>query len=538
MLRTTSIKKENVQSPGWMVPFILIAIFVVYLPALRAGFVNWDDGDYVVDNPLIKDFSHLKELLTTPMQGNHHPLTMLSFALNYAISGLNAWSYHLVNLLLHLINSILVFRLAMLLSGRNTIIAFTTALLFGIHPMHVESVAWVPERKDVLYGLSFLAGLITYTKYTDTGSRRQYTLAIIFLVLSLLAKSAAVIFPVVLFCIDILKRRKFNFALLLEKTPFFLLSLMGGVISLITQTEAGSTGALFFRPITRILMGFYGIMMYFFKMIVPVNLSTFYPYPATNKSLPVEYYLSPLFFIALMVLVYYSLKRNRVIAFGILFYLVNLLLVLQFIPAGSAVIADRYTYIPYIGLFFTTGWFINRYAKENISKAFYIIIPLGLVFSVLTYRQSSIWISSETLWDHTIQSHPSVRAYRKRAFLFWEEKNYEKAVEYYSRVFEISPYEYRTYTNRGEVYLEQNKPGLAYGDFTKALSIKPGYYFAMDGLGGLFTRREQNDSALKYLNMALAERPGYLPSLKSRGLINKKLNRYPEAVRDFESTGN
>ena len=149
-------------TPGWIVPAIIIITLIVFIPVFSAGFVNLDDDDYVRNNFMITDFSHIKLLLTSPVQGNYHPLTMFTLFINYQMSGLNPWSYHLFNIIFHLLNCFLVFRLALLLSKENNIIAFTTALLFGIHPMHVESVAWVSERKDVLYGLFFLAGLISY----------------------------------------------------------------------------------------------------------------------------------------------------------------------------------------------------------------------------------------------------------------------------------------------------------------------------------------------------------------------------------------
>ena len=168
----SALKKKNLSIPLWIIPFILIITFLAYIPALKAGFVNWDDPDYVIDNLLIKDLSNLKLLLTTPVQGNHHPLTMLSLAFNYLISGNDPWSYHLLNVLFHLANCYFVFRLTLLLTNKKVIIAFVTAILFGIHPLHVESVAWVSERKDVLYALFFLAGLISYTKYIDSGSKK------------------------------------------------------------------------------------------------------------------------------------------------------------------------------------------------------------------------------------------------------------------------------------------------------------------------------------------------------------------------------
>jgi protein O-mannosyl-transferase len=513
---------------------ILIFTFIAYIPALKAGFVNWDDPDYIFNNPMLKNISNLEMIFTRPIQGNYHPLTVLSLALNYTISGLDAWSYHLFNLLFHLVNCYLVFKLAMILSRNNLIIAFTTSTLFGIHPMHVESVAWVSERKDVLYSLFFLAGLISYTKYIDTGSKKQYGITILFLVLSLMSKPAAVIFPLVLFCIDILRNRKINFGLLLEKVPFFILSLAMGLLTFTAQKEKGAIeGAQIFDLSTRFFMGCYGIMMYFIKLIFPVNLSPFYPYAPINEALPTAYYIAPLFSVMLLVLVFYSLKRNRVIAFGILFYLVNLLLVLQFIPVGSAIIADRYTYLPYIGFFYIAGWLVDRYAKGNFSRSYHFNIPIVLVMGILTYKQCGIWLNGATLWDHAIKTQPSARAYDSRALLYKEEKKYDLAIQCYNEALKINVADHEAYMSRGNVYFELNKFDMAFADYKKALSIKPDYSTALDNLGALFGLSRQYDSAIIYFNKALAINPHYSPSYKNRGLVNVELNRNEEAIRDF-----
>jgi len=537
---STSKKKEPIlykpstQKTNIAIFIILAFTFIAYIPSLKAGFVNWDDADYVSNNPILKNISNLEMLFTRPIQGNYHPLTVLSLAINYSISGLDAWSYHLFNLIFHLGNCYLVFKLAMILSRNNLIIAVTTSLLFGIHPMHVESVAWVSERKDVLYGLFFLAGLISYTKYIDTGSKRQYGLAIVFLLLSLLSKPAAVIFPVVLLSIDLLRRRKINLSLITEKIPFFILALAMGILTFIAQKEKGATeGTQIFDLTTRFFMGFYGIMMYFIKLIFPVNLSPFYPFAPINESLPSAYYISPVFSVLLIVLIFYSLKRNRVIAFGILFYLINLLLVLQFVPVGSAIIADRYTYLPYIGLFYIIGWLIDRYSKGNLSRANFIIVPMAMILGILTYKQCTIWFNSASLWDHAIKTLPSARAYENRALVYKEEKKYDLAIQCYNEALKINVADHEAYMSRGNVYFELNKFDMAFADYKKALSIKPDYSTALDNLGALFGLSNRYDSAMIYFNKALAFDPHYSPSYKNRALVNVELNRNEEAIKDF-----
>ena len=531
-----AIKKKHVKAPAWPVFLILALTVVAYIPALKAGFVNWDDDDYVVNNVLIKSFSYLPQLLTTPLQGNHHPLTMFTLAVNYAISGLDAWSYHLFSLVFHLVDCYLVFRLAFLLSNKNTIIAFTTAILFGIHPLHVESVAWVSERKDVLYALFFLAGLISYVKYVDTGSKKQYGLSIVFLILSLISKPAAVIFPVVLFCIDLLRKRKFNPKLIIEKLPFFILALAVGVLTYLSQKKAGTTGEELFGMGTRIMMGFYGIMMYFVKMLLPLNQSAFYPFPVVNEKLPAEYFVAPIFTLAFLALIIYFWRKNRVIPFGILFYLVNLALVLQVLPVGSAVIAERYTYIPYIGLFFIIGWFINKLVNGDLAKASYIIIPVSLILTFLTFKQSSVWISGASLWDQAIKNQPSAQAFGNRAILLRKEKNFVLAKEYYTNAVTLNVKYHEAFANRGNIYFDERKLDSAYADYRSALAIKPDYHPALDNLGALFALRGQYDSALKYANLALKYKPDYGVAYRNRGYTFMQLKRYDEAINDFNKT--
>jgi protein O-mannosyl-transferase len=514
---------------------VLILTFLAYIPALKAGFVNWDDPDYVNQQFFTRGLSDLKYLLTTPIQGNYHPLTILSLAFNFVISGMNAWSYHVLNVILHLVNCVLVFRFVFLLSNKNTVAAFITAALFGIHPMHVESVAWVTERKDVLYGLFFIAGLTSYTKYVDTGSRTQYGLTLLFLILSLLSKPAAVVFPLALFCVDILRKRPLAMKLFVEKVPFFVFPILLGIMTYIAQKQKGAIDVFAFDALTRILMGFYGIMMYVVKMVIPVNLSPFYPYAPINQRLPTEYYLSPLFFVGLLVLCIYAWKKNRVVPFGILFYLVNLLLVLQFLPVGSAVIADRYTYLPYIGLFFILGWLFSRFVKQQGNKAYYMLAPVIALLSFLTYKQCTIWNDSAALWDHAIKITPSSRAYDNRARLFNDEKNIAKALEYYIEALKINAVDKEAYTNRGNIYFNAGKYDSAYLDYKQATSIDSTYYPALDNMGALMAMRGKYDSALNSLNRCLNIKPDYVSAYRNRALTFMELKRYNDAIRDFES---
>lgn len=533
--QSTAVKIKKAVIPNWHYPLILLLTFAVYIPALSAGFVNWDDPDYVGENNiLIRNISRLPELLTTPVQGNHHPVTMLSLAINFLISGENAWSYHLFNIIFHLINCILVYRFVLLLSKNNTLVALVTSLLFGIHPLHVESVAWVSERKDSLYTIFFLLGHNSYIKYLDTQSKKQYQLTILFLILSLLSKPAAVIFPVSLFCIDLLRQRSFSIKLITEKIPFFILAFIMGLITVLAQKKIGATGEEYFGLGKNILFGFYGIMMYFVKMIVPYKLSAFYPFPPINESLPPVYLIGPVFTLLLLVVAYISQKKYRFITFGIAFYLVNLLLVLQVFSVGSAVIAERYTYVPYIGLFFIAGYLLDRFTKTNIAKAYMILAPVCLVFCILTFLQAATWKDGATLWDNVIKNQPCSRAYSARATLFRIDKEYRKAIDYYTQAIKLNAIDHESYNNRANIYMDLNKFDSAYIDYKLSLNAKPDYHVAYDNLGAYFARKSMFDSALVYFNKALEQKPDYKASYSNRGLTYMSLKRYNEAIQDWQ----
>jgi len=562
-IHTKIVKRKAVPIPNWHIPLILILTFIVYIPALSAGFVNWDDPDYVGGNSyLIRDLSRLPELLTTPVQGNYHPLTMFSLALNFAISGDHWWSYHLFNLIFHLANCFLVYRLAFLLSRSNALIALVTSLLFAIHPLHVESVAWMSERKDVLYALFFIAGHITYTKYIDESSKKQYWLTLLFVILSLMSKPAAVIFPISLFCIDVLRRRQFSFKLIIEKIAFLIPAIILGLLTITAQKTVGATGEEYFGLAKNILFGFYGIMMYFVKMIIPYKLSAFYPFPPLNEKLSAAYYVAPVFALLLAAVTYFTWKKYRFVAFGISFYIVNLLLVLQIFSVGSAVIAERYTYVPYIGLFFIAGCLLDRFAKGNMIKAYAVLAPVTIIFSLLSFLQAKTWKSGETLWDNVIKNQPCSRAYSARATLFRRDanklkqaadqakiakreqeanikyaeanKNYQQAINYYTEAVKLNAIDHESYNNRANIYMDQNNFNAAILDYKQALIVKPDYYVALDNMGALYARRGMFDSALYYFSKVLEQKPDYSPTYSNRAITFMSLKRYEEAIKDWQ----
>ena len=255
---------------------ILVIVSLSFLPSLKCGLVNWDDDRYLSNTPAVQSLSltTVKEASTSFFIGHYQPLTILSYALDYHFYKLNPYHYHLTNLILHLLNSLLVFYLIYLLSG-NIIVSFITAILFGLHPLHVESVAWVSERKDVLYSFFFLLSCITYLYYLTKGNKHKYYILSLFLFLcSLLSKSMAVTLPLLLLLIDYYLKRKPNKTLLLDKIPYFFLSIIFGIIAIFGVGIRPKVGFSLFGALSA---ASYATVFYLGKLFLPIKLSCLYP---------------------------------------------------------------------------------------------------------------------------------------------------------------------------------------------------------------------------------------------------------------------
>lgn len=361
---------------------ILVITFYCFHNSLSNQFTNWDDAYYITKNLYIQNFSsaNLKMMLFHDITNNYyHPLTMLSLALNYHFAGLSTPSYYLTNIFIHLLNTCLVFWLVILLfnamvkAGYRPVkgiywLASLSALWHGIHPMHVESVSWISERKDVLYTLFYLAGLISYLFYLKERKINRYLLMVLLFILSLLSKPMAIAFPLSLFAMDFLLKRKNIAGLLIEKIPLLIVSVIGGIVTFKLAAGGGSVTAFSAIPFTyRILFACYGYTMYLVKFLFPFNLSAFYPYPVMGEGIPLPsyFYLMPICAILISLIPFYfkwKKKENlyRITLFGLAFYMFNILFVLQFVSAGGVIMADRYSYISYFGLVFMVAYLVNE----------------------------------------------------------------------------------------------------------------------------------------------------------------------------------
>ncbi len=520
---------------------ILVVTFLVYVPSLGNDFTNWDDQFYVTENPLLAH-SGFGALLTTPLAGNYHPLTMWSLALNYRLSGLHPGSYHWLNLLLHLANTALVFLLVLLLSEGRLWVSVATSLFFGIHPMHVESVAWIAERKDVLYALFYLVGLIAYVRYIDRRRALGLGLSWVAMLLSAAAKPAAVVFPFTLLAIDWFRRRKITPSVLLEKLPFLAISVAAGLLTLRAQRLAGAV-ALQWSPLRKVLFACYGTAMYVVKLFLPFRLSAIYPYPTVEgQPLGLEYYIAAVAVLILLPLALYLGRRLRPVLFGVAFFFINIVLVLQIVTVGQAVMADRYTYVPYIGLLFALAWWLDE-RPGAISARFPVRTAVAVVLALLlpvclaqTWARCGVWRNSITLWNDTIAKYPRriVDAYNNRGnYLYRVAGRPQEALADFNQALALNSTVPKLWFNKGNVFAQLGQSDSAYACLDRAIQLKPDYVEAFGNRGAVRLQRGDAPGAVSDLTRAVTLDPGFRDAYANRALAYGALRQYESQIADL-----
>lgn len=468
-------------------------IFVIYIPALQNGFLDWDDGIYVFDNQHIKsiDLGFFRWAITDLSTGFWHPLLWFSIALDYRIWGLNPLGYHLTNILLHAVNAILVFILTVrlnrycILNNNKTIIAgFVTAFFFGIHPLRVESVAWVVERKDVLSAFFFLLSLITYLKYVTSLSPKKllfYFGSLLFFISALMSKSMAVSLPIVLLILDFFPLNRLTIeeglknvkGVIIEKLPFFLAGAISSFITIKGHAPVEAFGSVSF--VSRVFIALNGFVFYLVKIVFPFNLAPLYPHPGEIDIMGIRYPGSVFGLIIITVFCIQSLNSGKKIFIAIwLYYIVTLIPVIGILKIGRFFAADRFTYLPSVGIHILAGLGVaaifESCKKKYILIFFLILILLSAMMMFKTVRQIAIWHDNVTLWSTEIKLHPDVLiSYYNRGTAYLDMKKYPQAINDLSKASESPIYTMRAYANRGIAYYKMGSYNEAVSDLSRAI---------------------------------------------------------------------
>jgi len=517
----------------------LVLTLIAFIPAFTSDFVNWDD-DYNLannNNTALLNWDNIVHIFSQPVIGNYNPLPILTFAIERKFFGLDPTAYHVNNIILHLICVFLAYRifrglnLSALASGLG-------ALLFGIHPMRVESVAWVTERKDVLFGVFFLAALWYYIQYVRTGYTKKYFyFALGLFAFSLLAKIQAVSLPLAMLLVDYYFNRPLKLNLVLEKWMFFLLSLIIGLVGVYFLKDQGSMNdSTAYTLVQRLFIGGYSLGIYLVKFIFPYIMSPLYPYPAT---IPWEVYLGPIPVLIIAGLVYLGYKKEwRPFVFGLMFFVVNVMFVLQVVGAGQGFLADRFTYIPYAGLIFMVMFALDELMKKQTASGKYALYGLGglmAIYMVMTFQQTKIWHDSDALWTHVLKYYDKTSLpFRNRANYRRDQGRVEEALADYNSAISLKP-DGALFNSRAKLYFNLKKYPEAMENYNKAIAMDSteGEYFI--NRGAVWALTNQLDKALADFNTGLRLDPKHANGYKNRSLVYQTTGQWNLAIADLDA---
>jgi len=538
---------------------ILLVTAIVFSPSINNDFVNWDDDVNVLENENLDGFNmesikkifHYKDGIVI---GNYNPLPIFTFLIDKELLGgydkktgkFNAKPFHVNNLILHLICILFVYRI-LLLMDLSTNAAIIGALLFAIHPMRVESVAWITERKDVVLGVFYFGAIISYIKYLKASAddkRFYYILTLVLFILSLFSKIQAVAFPLSMLAIDYYFKREMELKRIFEKLPHFGLSLAFGLAGIFFLNQQGSLAVTDdvtnYNMLDRLVIGTFSYCVYLVKLVIPYEMVPMYPYPS---KLLWYYKITPPIVLAIAALFFYWYKHKKtVLVFGLAFFTFNVMFLLQVVGAGQALKADRFTYIPYFGLFFIIAYGYDYFVKRSPNYKPFLTAGLGiylLVMAVMSFQQCKIWKDGEVMWTHVLKSYErSSLAWGNRARWKREKQgDAEGAIADYKQAIEMTKSKPDgTYFNSlGKTYFDTNRPVEAIENYNKAIAVEDDNAEFYANRGAAHGSQNRMDLALADLTKAIELDNDHDNSYLNRSLVYTATGQHELAIKDHEN---
>lgn len=579
--------------------FLIMATLITFHQVRNFEFIDYDDQEYVVNNHHIHNGLTLNGVIwafSSVHSGNWHPLTWLTHAADIHLFGFNAGWHHLVSLLFHILNSLLLFHLFKKMTGDVWQSGFVAAL-FAIHPLHVESVVWVSERKDVLCTFFWIFGVINYVRYVEKPVGRRYIAVLLSLMLGLLSKPMIVTFPFVLLLLDYWPLKRTSFAqrrfaikirnvskmlwlnhsvnsrwlyLIYEKTPLFGLVAASSLATFVIQGKSGAVVSMEVLSLSeRIVTALNAYISYIRKMFWPNDLAVFYPH-----AISVPYWkttIAILVFAFLTVIFIKLRKQHSYLIIGWFWYLGTLVPVIGLVQVGSQAMADRYTYFPLIGLFIIVAWgapnLLKKWKYKRQVLASLIAVILILLINAARI-QTQYWKSSLTLFRHTLQvtQHNALahyltgyalvqngnanealrhfkaalaidplfeKAYNQMGLLFASKGELDQAVLNYKKALSVNPNYKEAYINLGKALQEQGKLNEAMNQYQTVLEIDPDYKEAHVNIANIYSHRGNHEQALSHYNRALRIEPNFVQAHYNLGNMWLKLGKFDQAIRCY-----
>jgi tetratricopeptide (TPR) repeat protein len=542
-MQTKNFQTTTANIPTYWIWIVIGITFLAFSSAIGNDFVNWDDETYLINNTYIRDLSWngIKKLFTEPIgeYSVYRPLTYVSYMIEYALWELNPKGYHFVSVLLHLINTYLVYQLILSLT-KQPLLALFVALFFGIHPMRVESVAWILARVDPLYGCFFLLGSLQYLKYIAKNNWKNLVLTFVFFLGAIFSKPAAVVFPAVLCAIDFYYRRGLTIKVIVEKIPFFLASIAFGLYTMKVQKEAISDLSTAFTLLDRFFISSYAVAYYIISLFLPFNLNLTNPLPTkVNNLLPMTYYIAPLFLAVCVGAIFYFKQHRHFLLFAFALFLINVGLVIQIIPYGQAVVADRYSYLAHIALFLAVGYILQTLltTKKEWKPSIQIGVVVFAIFCTFqTFTQNKVWANSATFWTYRLTNdREDYFAYFGRGNYYYSQNNIEAALADFQKAASFNRPNGALYNNLGFCYYLKGDYNKALQWFMRATQYTPQDAEAHNNKGNALYMLKDFNAAIQAYNTTLQLNPNHLTAMEFRGLSYLNLQQKEQACKDLQT---
>ena len=539
---------------------LVVVTLAVYWQVQDNDFVHYDDGVYVTENTHVHKgvtFDGLTWAFTSSHASNWHPLTWISHMIDCQLYGLNPRGHHITSLLFHVANTLLLLLILVRMTGALWQSSFVAAL-FALHPLHVESVAWVAERKDVLSTFFMMLTVWAYILYVKKREVRRYLLVVLFFVLGLMSKPMLVTLPFILLMLDFwplgrlchihetrnvvtdqhTDERLGIFRLLWEKVPFFALTVVSSIVTFIVQERGGAMKVL--NPYslqTRIINAFVAYIEYIVNMIWPVELAVLYPHP--GNSLPLwKGVVAGLALVLITILVIRKAREIPYLAVGWLWYVVTLIPVIGIVQVGSQAMADRYTYITLIGLFVIIAWSANDLLSKWLRRKIWlgtlaaIILP---VLIVLTWKQVQYWENNITLYEYTLKhTSNNVIIHNNLGTALYKQDRTEEAVEHYLQALQLKPDHAKAHNNLGLAYGDSGMHEEAIKAYKRTIRIDPDFAKAHYNLGNAYYDLGMHKVAIESYKQTVRIDPDYAKAHNNLGLVYGKSGKLKEAIEAFK----
>jgi Flp pilus assembly protein TadD len=537
---------------------LIAAIVTVYAPVRHFGFLQWDDPDYVTDNVHVAQgltWQGARWALTSSDAANWHPVTWLSHMLDVQLYGMNAGPQHVTSLLIHILNALLLFGLLYRMTGAWGRSMFVAGL-FAVHPLHVESVAWISERKDVLSTLFWMLAMWAYVAYVRRPGLWRYLLVVLWFGLGLMAKPMLVTLPFVLLLLDVWPLRRVDLGggagrsglaalrrqgpgllrLLREKLPLFALAAISSVVTLLAQRHEGAIFGLEGLPLgLRLANALASYLAYIGKMLWPVRLAAFYPIPTSTPIWQAS--LGALVLIGVTVLAIRAGRRRAYFLVGWLWYVGTLIPVIGLVQVGNQSMADRYTYVPLIGLFLIIAWgaaeLAARWRPSRLALPV-AAVCVGLACAAVARAQVRYWGDGIALWEHALDvTDDNAKAQDNLGVALDHQGRFDEAVQHLVEAVRLKPDVAETHDNLGVALAHQGKLDEAVQHLVEAVRLKPDYAEAQNNLGLALMYQGKLDEAVQHLVEAVRLNPDVAEAQNNLGVALAHQGKLDEAVQHF-----